>query len=252
MKIRHLIIILISLSLALITSCTNESTLNIATSANMQFAMIEIVSEFEKENNIKIELIVTSSGKLTSQIEQGAPFDVFVAANTKYPAYLDSLGLTTSPPKVYAHGKLGLWTLKEFSPTLTLLTADTIQKIAIANPKTAPYGKASIDVLKKHRIYDLIKHKLVYGESISQVNQFITTGSVDVGFTAYSVISNTEMKTIGQWTSINLNDHRKILQAAVILKKSSNLEEAKAFYNFLFSERAREILNKYGYLTPEK
>jgi len=250
MKFRQLI--LIGLSLTLITSCSNESTLNIAASANMQFAMSEIVSEFEKENDIKTELIVTSSGKLTSQIEQGAPFDVFVAANTKYPTYLDSLRLTTSAPKVYARGKLVLWTYKEFSPTLALLTTDTIQKIAIANPKTAPYGKASIDVLKHYRIYEQVKHKLVYGESISQVNQFITTGSVDIGFTAYSVVSNTKMKTIGKWTSINLNVHGKIRQAAVILKESTNLDEAKVFYNFLFSERAREILNKYGYLTPEE
>jgi len=250
MKFRHLI--LISLSFALITSCSNENTLNIATSANMQFAMSEIVSEFKKDNDIKVELIITSSGKLTSQIEQGAPFDVFVAANTKYPAYLDSLGLTTSAPKVYAHGKLGLWTLKEFSPTLILLTTDTIKKIAIANPKTAPYGKASIDVLKHYGIYERVKHKLVFGESISQVNQFITTGSADIGFTAYSIVSCTEMKTIGKWTPINLNDHGKILQAAVMLKESTNPEKAKVFYNFLFSERASEILNKYGYLTPEE
>ena len=248
MKFRQLI--LISLSLALITSCGNESTLNIATSANMQFAMSEIVSEFEKETDIKTELIVTSSGKLTSQIEQGAPFDVFVAANTKYPTYLDSLRLSTSAPKVYARGKLVLWTSKEFSPTLALLTTDTIQKIAIANPKTAPYGKESINVLKHHGIYEKVKEKLVFGESISQVNQFITTGSADIGFTAYSVVSNTKMKN-GKWTSINLNDHGKILQAAVILKESNNLKQAKVFYNFLFSERAREILNKYGYLTPE-
>jgi molybdate transport system substrate-binding protein len=250
MKFRH--IVLISLSFALITSCSNENTLNIATSANMQFAMSEIVSEFKKDNDIKVELIITSSGKLTSQIEQGAPFDIFVAANTKYPAYLDSLGLTTSAPKVYAHGKLGLWTLKEFSPTLTLLTTDTIQKIAIANPKTAPYGKASIDVLKHYGIYERVKHKLVFGESISQVNQFITTGSADIGFTAYSIVSCTEMKTIGKWTSINLNDHGEILQAAVIIKESTNPDEAKAFYNFIFSERASEILNKYGYLSPEE
>lgn len=250
MKYIHFIHIL--LSVALIASCSNESTLNVATSANMQFAMREIVAEFEKGNDIKVELIVTSSGKLTSQIEQGAPFDIFVAANTKYPAYLDSIGLTTSAPRVYAYGKLVLWTLKELTPTLSVLTTDTIQKIAIANPKTAPYGKASIDVLKHYCIYKRVKHKLVFGESISQVNQFITTGSVDIGFTAYSVVSNTKMKTIGKWTSINLNNHGEILQAAVILKESTNPEEAKVFYNFLFSERAREILNKYGYLTPEE
>ena len=86
-------------------------------------------------------------------------------------------------PRVYAHGKLGLWTLKELPPTLALLTTDTIQKIAIANPKTAPYGKASIEALKALPVsIEQVKHKLVFGESISQVNQFITTGSVDIGF----------------------------------------------------------------------
>ena len=238
--------------MALTTSCLHESNLNVATSANMQFAMKEIISEFEKDNDTSIELIVSSSGKLTSQIEQGAPFDIFIAANKKYPAYLDSLGLTTSAPKVYAKGKLRLWTLKNLSPSLTLLTTDTIQKIAIGNPKTSPYGKASIDVLKHNRIYERVKHKLVFGESISQVNQFIRTRSADIGFTAYSVVSCTEMKTIGNWTSINLNDHGKIYQAAVILKESTHPEKAKVFYNFLFSERAQEILNKYGYLTSEE
>ena len=133
-----------------------------------------------------------------------------------------------------------------------MLTTDTIQKIAIGNPKTSPYGKASIDVLKHNSIYERVKHKLVFGESISQVNQFIRTRSADIGFTAYSVVSCTEMKTIGNWTSINLNDHGKIYQAAVILKESTHPEKAKVFYNFLFSERAQEILNKYGYLTSEE
>ena len=242
----------ISLIVALFTSCKNENTLHIATSANMQFAMSEIISEFEKNNDINIELIVSSSGKLTSQIEQGAPFDVFVAANTKYPDYLDSLELTTSTPKVYAHGKLALWTIKDFNPTFNLLTTNAVQKIAIANPKTAPYGKASVEALQHHGIYEQIKHKLVFGESISQVNQFITTGSVDVGFTAFSVVSASKLKQKGSWSTIETNSHDDILQAAVILKGSTNLEQAEAFYTFLFSERAQIILNKYGYLTPER
>ena len=250
MKYSHFIHIILYAGLT--TSCIHKSNLNVATSANMQFAMNEIISEFEKDNDISIELIVSSSGKLTSQIEQGAPFDIFIAANKKYPAYLDSLGLTTSAPKVYAKGKLGLWTLKDVAPTVTLLTTDTIQKIAIGNPNTSPYGKASIDVLKHNNIYERVKHKLVFGESISQVNQFIRTRSADIGFTAYSVVSCTEMKTIGNWTSINLNDHGKIYQAAVILKESTHPEKAKVFYNFLFSERAQGILNKYGYLTSQE
>jgi len=238
-------------ALFFIYGCNSENTLNVATSANMQFAMEEIVEIFEKENNIKVELIISSSGKLTSQIEQGAPYDVFVAANTKYPLYLDSSGLTKSSPEVYAKGKLVIWTMKDFTPSFDVLTAEKVEKIAIANPKTAPYGNASIEALKQHGIYELVKEKLIYAESISQVNQFVSTQSADIGFTALSVVSAPKMKDKGRWTSVDQKDHLDILQAATIIANTENKEQAEAFYNFLFSEKAQIILNNYGYLRPD-
>jgi molybdate transport system substrate-binding protein len=233
----------------LLIGCQSTPSLKIATSSNMQFAMEEIVKAFEKENNIKVELIISSSGKLTSQIELGAPFDVFAAANIKYPQYLYEAGLTNHTPEIYAYGQLVLWTLNDFNPRLEGLTDKHINKIAIANPKTAPYGQASIDVLNKRQIYKAVEVKLIYGESISQCNQFITTQSADIGFTAMSVVLSPSMKTKGHWINISTNDYTPIAQSVVILKKSKQQKEAQLFYDFLMSETAQKILLKYGYLT---
>lgn len=238
----------IFISIFLIGCQTNHS-LKIATSANMQFAMEEIVTVFEKENNIKVELIVSSSGKLTSQIEQGAPFDVFVAANMKYPEYLYDHGYTNQAPEVYTYGQLVLWTLNDNEPSIQGLTSDQINKIAIANPKTAPYGQASIDVLRTHKLYKEVESKLIYGESISQCNQFITTRSADIGFTAMSTVLSPNMKTTGNWIKINNDDHTPIAQGVVILKKSNQQKEAQSFYEFIMSKTAQNILAKYGYLN---
>jgi len=229
----------------------NNEAITIACSANMQFAIEEIAAEFTTQTKIETKLVISSSGKLTSQIEQGAPFDILIAANTKLPKHLDSLGLTLKKPEVYAFGKLVLWTLKDINPSLDILTSDTIKKIAIANPKTAPYGKASIETLKKHNLYDLVKNKLVFGESISQVNQFVTTQSADIGFTALSIVSANNIKTKGSWTTINDSDHNDIEQAAALIKQNHNMQAATDFYNFLFSQTAQEILNKYGYLSAQ-
>ena len=133
----------------LLFGCESQSSLKIATSANMQFALEEIVVEFEKLNDIKVELIISSTGTLTSQIEQGAPYDIFVAANMIYPNYLHQKNFTTAPPKIYAYGQLILWTLNDFEPDLNSLKSESISKIAIPNPETAPYGMAGVEVLKK-------------------------------------------------------------------------------------------------------
>lgn len=233
----------------LLLGCQSEPSLKIATSANMQFVMEELVSAYSNENDITVELIVSSSGKLTSQIEQGAPFDIFVAANMKYPEYLYDKNYTIGAPEIYAYGQLVLWTLNDIEPTIEGLTTSTINKIAIANPKTAPYGEATIAVLKKHNLFKNVESKLIYGESISQCNQFITTQSADIGFTALSVVLSPQMKNTGHWIKINNDDYKPISQGVVILKGSKQQKEAQLFYDFLMSEPAQIILANNGYLT---
>ncbi len=233
-------------------SCQNENeTIKVATSANMQYAMEEIVVEFEKTSDVNVELIVSSSGKLTAQIEQGAPFDVFISANLKYPKSLYDKGLTNNEPEVYASGKLVLLTYKNIEPSLSILSSNQIDKIAIANPEIAPYGKAAEEVLMANGIYDLIEDKLVFAESISQVNQFVSTGNADVGFTAMSAVLSKEMEGKGSWIELDEKQYNPILQGAVILKNSTNEDDVKSFYDFLFTQSSKDILVNYGYTIDE-
>ncbi|WP_257746892.1 molybdate ABC transporter substrate-binding protein [Wenyingzhuangia fucanilytica] len=230
-------------------SSDKKDEIVIATAANMQFSMKEITTAFEKETNIKCSLVISSSGKLTAQIKEGAPYDVFVSANMKYPEEIYNSGFAHTSPKIYAFGKLALWSLnKQIKPNLTLLKDDRIKHIALANPDTAPYGFASVEVMKKLDIYNEVKNKLVYGESISQTNQFITLQSVEIGFTAMSVVLSSAMKEKGNWIEIDKSLYTPIKQGVVVIKNKNIINpSAIKFYDFLFTDKAQIILKNYGY-----
>ncbi|WP_297693023.1 molybdate ABC transporter substrate-binding protein [uncultured Eudoraea sp.] len=245
------------LFLTLIISCngaTKESSkVTIAASANMQYALGPITEKFIEKTGIPCQLILGSSGKHTAQIMEGAPFDVFVSADMKYPTKLYDKGLTTAPPEIYAYGKLVLWTMVDELPlSMAKLNDSSINHIALANPKTAPYGQAAVEVLEKHALLDRLKNKLVYGESIGQTNQFIYSESAEIGFTAQSVVLAPEMKGKGKWILVNDTDYKPISQGAVVIKQSEgNNHNANKFYNFLFSNEARIILKDFGYSVDE-
>lgn len=220
----------------------------------MQFAMNELVDAFTKESGILCDVVISSSGKLTAQIKEGAPYEVFVSADMKYPKELCQSGFTTSQPVIYAYGKLVLWSYSDqVRPSIDILTDDKISHIALANPKTAPYGEASIEVLNHYDIYDSVKHKLVFGESISQTNHFITTQSAEVGFTAKSVVLSPEMKEKGNWVEIDDATYSPIAQGMVIIKTKDKqkLEWAEKFEAFMISEAGRDILKNFGYNVPD-
>jgi len=238
--------------LFLFWSCRTDTKLIVATSANMKDAMESIVKEYNKKKAIHIQLIIGSSGKLASQIEYGAPYDLFVAANLKYPEYLYEKGKAVSPPKKYASGKLVLWSFNNVSPFLSSLETSDVEKIAIANPKTAPYGEATIELLKKNNIFDKVKSKLVYGESISQCNQFITNKVVDIGVTSQSSVFSLKNQDKGYWREIDISYYTPIQQGVILLSSSTEKEEAIQFYNFLFSQTSQNILSKFGYIPIEK
>jgi len=207
MKLRR--IAFYSLIIFYFFSCSNNnsSKLIIATSANMQFAMKEIIQTFAAQSNIECETVISSSGKLTSQIIEGAPYHVFVSANLKYPNTVFEKGFANHPPKIYAQGKLVLWSWEKSIPNLNELTSPEIKKIAIANPKNAPYGKATIEVLQKLELFEKIKDKIVYGESISQVNQFVFSKAASVGFTSKSAVLSDRMIGKGYWLGIHPVQH---------------------------------------------
>ncbi|PJZ69735.1 molybdate ABC transporter substrate-binding protein [Leptospira perolatii] len=238
-----------------LASCRPSSSgkLTIAVAANLQHTIIEIEKEFEAETKIPVDVVLGSSGKLTTQIKEGAPYDVFISADMNYPENLFKSGWSDAPPKPYARGLLVLWSRKadlSKQDDLNLLLSPNIKKIAIANPETAPYGKAAVEALKELKIYDKVKHKLVFGESISQTNQFIISQAADLGITSKSTVIAEELRGKEMWIDIDPALYNAITQGMIILKhgKESHPEESRKFYDFIASEKSKAIFLKYGYL----
>lgn len=231
-----------------------QKKITIAVAANMQYTIKALITEYQKVHAIKIDAVLGASGNLTQQIMQGAPYDIFISADTSFPQKLSERGFTIEVPKIYAQGELVLWTTRydiNLSQNLQLLLSNNIKSIAIANPSTAPYGSAAQFILKKYNLYEKVASKLVTGESITQTSQFIATGAADIGFTAKSIVLSDAMKRKGKWIELNMHDYPPIRQAAVLLKYSqkNNYNEAKAFYDFLFLAKVKEIYKMFGY-TP--
>ena len=229
-------------------------SVTVAVAANVKFAFQELKTTFAKETGIAVKEVVSSSGKITAQVLNGAPFDVFLSADTGYPEKLRQQGLTASAPKIYAYGTLVLWTMKniDLGRGIALLTQDTIGKVAIANPRLAPYGRESVRAMAHYHVYSAVEPKLVYGQSISQTTQYIESRAADVGFTAKSVVLAPNMKGMGHWVEIPRDAYQPIAQAAVILKhgEDQNAAAANKFFDFIYSPPARAIFSRYGYVLP--
>ena len=231
----------------------NASGIKVAVAANVSFAINDLISLFNsKYRDIKVNVILGSSGKLNAQIKRGAPFDVFMAANMRYPQDLYDNALAFGPPKIYAQGGLAIFSTKQrdFSKGIYIVKERSISRVAIANPNTAPYGKAAAEALKHANIYSEIKDKLVYAESISQTVQYAMTAA-DIGFIAKSSLFSSKMKKFKKdknWIEVNKSLYTPIKQGAIIIKATKNLKEAKEFYNFIFSKEAKKVFKKYGYL----
>jgi molybdate transport system substrate-binding protein len=233
-----------------------RTALTVAVAANVQFAFDEIKTIFEENTGIPVNGIIASSGTLTTQIKNGAPFDIFLSADTEYSETLFTQGLTHDAPEIYAYGTLVLWTLSDInlSDGIQILTKPSVKKIAMPTPQTAPYGRQAMNTLKHYRLYESVNSKLVYGKSIAQTNQFIASRAVDIGFTSKSVVLAPHMKDQGKWIEVDKDTYEPIAQTAVILKftEDENLPSAQKFYDFLFSQKARDIFQKYGYILPDE
>ncbi len=231
-----------------------DKKITVAVAANMQYAFKALQQEYEKKTGTRIDAIIGSSGKLTQQITEGAPFDIFISADTKYPQTLYQSHLTADTPKVYANGVLVLWSVKpgvKPAANLLVLLADNIKSIAIANPKTAPYGVAAEEILKNYNLFDKVQSKIVYGESITQTSQYIASQAADVGFTAKAIVLSDEMKGKGIWVDLDEKQYAPIAQAAAVLKygKENHAEVSQKFYDYLYSSSAKKILRKFGYIV---
>ena len=239
----------------LVACCSQQDqrmVLTIGTAANMQYAMKEITAAFTEKTGIPCEIVVSSSGKLTAQIQQGAPLDILVSADLKYPMQLYQKGLLEEQPKIYAYGRLIMWTQDpELNLQLMNLTEGQITRIAMANPETAPYGQAAMEYLQNKDLWIQLQPKLVYGESIGQTNQFILSQAVVVGLTSQSVIMAPGLSDKGRWHYLDTSHYQPIAQSMAIISSPSQMQDrALDFQKFLFSPQGQEILERYGYLLP--
>jgi molybdate transport system substrate-binding protein len=244
----------IVISLLIMLSSLSASEINIAVAANVSYAIDELKAEFAKFHpNTKVQVTLGSSGKLTAQIKNGAPYGLFMAANMKYPQALYDDKIATTKPLVYAQGALAYLSVnkQDFSKGIELLKSDKIKKIAIANPKTAPYGKAAIEAMKNSAIYADVERKFVFAESISQTVTY-AIAAADIGIIAKSSLYSSKMKQYKQgqnWAAVDPKLYTPIKQGIVLLQYGKNNAEYKAFYDFILSDKAKEILKSYGYIV---
>ena len=254
-RLRHTSLALcLTLFPAFVPGARAVAPITVATAANVQYAMEELKADFGKATGIGVRSIYGASGKLTAQIRNGAPFDVFVSADMDYPDSLHAWGYAEARPRPYAYGKLVLWTIRDLDLArgTALLADSTLVKIALADPRRAPYGREAVGAMQGAGLYERLKGKLVYGESLGQVNQYILMGTVDVGFTAKSIVVAPDMRDKGRWAEVDSALYHPIAQGAVLCKHGTENHPASAahFLAYLYSAPARAILSQYGYELP--
>ena len=229
--------------------------ISVAAAADLTFAFKDVAEKFQEQSGIKVKLSLGSSGNFFSQIQNGAPYDLFFSADMGYATKLQDTGLTELGSLTeYATGSIVLWTPSsskiEVNSGLSALKDPSIHKIAIANPEHAPYGRAAVAALKHESLYDLIKDKLVLGENISQTTQFVQSGNADIGILALSLAMAPAMKDEGKYFVIPADDYPPIRQAAVILKSSQKKESAHKFLRFLQTPEIAALMKRYGFAAP--
>jgi molybdate transport system substrate-binding protein len=230
----------------------HAQTVTIALAANVSYAMDELKSTFCKDHpDTTLRVIIGGSGKLTAQIKNGAPYDIFISANMHYPEALYKEKVAITQPKIYAQGALAILSQRDQDLTqgIAIVTNKQIRRIAMANPKTAPYGQATLEALKNAKLYSKIKSKLIYGESISQTVTYAMTAA-DIGFIAKSALFSSKMRQFKKdknWIEVNPKLYTPIAQGIVILQHAKSNRAAKAFYDFILSPKAKAIFKRYGY-----
>ena len=245
-----LLILLALLSFKL--SANSDSSAKIAVAANFIKTIEAVAKEFTKQTGNEVKFSFGPTGKLYAQIYNGAPFDAFFAADEKRPLKAIEQGLAVKNSYfIYAQGQLAFYShhaLNQNNPLL-VLKANQYRHLAIANPKTAPYGEAAAQVLKQAGLYASVRPKLVFGESIGNAFQFVATGNAELGFLAYSQIKDPQSPLYqkGDYWLIPQTQYNPINQGAVLLKRGAKNPVAVAFMQFMQSPKAKQIMQAYGY-----
>jgi molybdate transport system substrate-binding protein len=229
----------------------------ITAAADLVYAFKEMQALFEKENpGDKVSIAFGSTGKAYTQIVNGAPYDLYFAADMGYVQKLEVQGLTATKPKPYAYGRIGLWTPKNSGIDVTkgmqALVDAKVKKVAIADPSHAPYGVAAVEALKSQAYYDTLKDRLVLGENVSQAAQFIHSGAAEIGILPLSLGIADAMTKEGNFYLMPGNWHNDIIQGYALLHKGKDNPVAQKFEIFVATPQARAIFKKYGFVLPNE
>jgi len=244
---------LLAISAAVLSFSAHAEKLTIAAAADLKFAMDDLAATYKKANpGDEVDVIYGSSGKFHTQIQQGAPYDMFFSADIGFPRELAAAGLAASAVKPYAFGRIVLWSasLDATKMTLESLSDPKITRVSIANPKHAPYGKRAEEALKAAGLWEKVEPKLVYGENIAQTAQYVQTGNAQVGVIALALALNIELASKGGYWMIPENLHQPLEQGFVITKRAEGNGAAKRFSDYMSSKPARVVMAKYGFVLP--
>jgi molybdate transport system substrate-binding protein len=236
---------------------TNPATeLVVAAAADLSSALKDIGDVYEKKTGVKVKLSFGSSGSLTQQIQNGAPFDLFFSADMDYPRQLIASGAADGGSLYqYAVGKLVLWVPAD-SPLdvehkgMDILLDSSVKKIAVANPQHAPYGRAAVAALKHAGVYDRVSDRLVMGESVSQAAQFVESGNAQAGFVALAHAIAPGMRGKGKYWQVPADFYPPLTQGAVVLSHTQHKEEAGDFLEFIKTKASGNVFLKYGFTLP--
>ncbi len=244
--------------LSLWVATAQAGEISIAAASDLNFAFKEIVGEFEKKTGNTVKLSLGSSGNFFAQLSNGAPFDLYFSADIGYPRKLEEAGLAEPGTLyMYAVGRIVIWVPKG-SPIdvgslgIKALQHSSVKKIAIANPKHAPYGRAAVAAMEHDKVYDAVKDKLVLGENISQTAQFIQTGGADIGIIAPSPAVAPAMKTTRKVWGVPLESYPKLWQGTGFFKWAEALKTARAFLDYVKSPEGAAVFKRYGFFLPEQ
>ena len=257
---------LLTLAAVSLTGCgkpqspgAGERVVRVAAAADLKFALEELVADFQREHSdIQVRVTYGASGTFFAQLSNRAPFDVFFSADVEYPRRLIEKGLAAREDEfVYALGHLVVWAPRE-SPLdlehlgIRALLDPRVSKIAVANPRHAPYGRAAVAALEKLGVYQQVKGKLVQGENVAQAAQFAETGSVDAAIIALSLALAPTLQAKGRYWSVPSDAYPRLEQGGVILSWAQDQQAAEALRAFLGSRAGKAVLKRYGFFLPEK
>ncbi|WP_103075009.1 molybdate ABC transporter substrate-binding protein [Solilutibacter silvestris] len=246
------LILACALSFALSLPATAQTKISVAAAADLHGVLDRIIETYNSEHpGVQIDVVYGSSGNLTTQIEQGAPFDVFFSADSDFPERLVRNGKAVGKPLQYAEGHIVLWSASMDLKGVTVqqLTQPRFTRIAIANPAHAPYGKRSEQALRAAGVWDAVQPKIVMGENIAQTAQFIRSGNAQIGFVAESFARSPEAK--GSYVVVPTSMYQPLKQSFVLTQHGANAALAKDFMAYVQGSKARAVFVQYGFYVPE-